>query len=78
MKKALRTIGALLLITALVVSLIPESDVEAVSSASDFQISGDRLVKYNGTAEIVSVPDEVKIIGEEAFADNNYIVKVNT
>ncbi|MCR4990843.1 MAG: leucine-rich repeat domain-containing protein, partial [Lachnospiraceae bacterium] len=47
-------------------------------SASDFQISGDRLVKYNGTAEIVSVPDEVKIIGEEAFADNNYIVKVNT
>ena len=78
MKKVLRTIGALLLITALVVSLVPGSDVEAVTSASDFQILGDRLVKYNGTAEVVSVPDEVRVIGEEAFADNNYVVKVNT
>ncbi|MCR4788591.1 MAG: leucine-rich repeat domain-containing protein [Lachnospiraceae bacterium] len=35
-------------------------------------------MKYSGTAEIVSVPDEVKVIGEEAFADNNYVVSVNT
>ena len=77
MKKALRTIGALLLITALVIALIPASDVEAVSSASDFQMEGNKLIKYSGTSEIVTIPDDVRTIGEEAFAGNNNIVKVN-
>lgn len=75
-KKILRTIGALLLTTALVISLIPVSDVEA-SSTSDFQMEGSKLVKYTGTAEVVSIPDEVRTIGEEAFAGNSDIVKVN-
>jgi len=76
MKNILRTIGALLLATALVVSLVPVSDVEASSSASDFQMKGSRLVKYAGTAEVVSIPDDVREIGEEAFAGNSDIVKV--
>ena len=67
MKKVLRTIGALLLTTALVISLIPVSDVEA-SSTSDFQMDGNKLVKYVGTADVVSIPDDVLYIAEEAFA----------
>lgn len=75
MKKVLRSIGVLLLITALIISLIPASDVEA-SSTSDFQMEGSKLVKYSGTAEVVSIPDEVRTIGEEAFAGNNNILKI--
>lgn len=76
MKKVLRTIGALLLATALVFALIPVSDVEAASSTSDFQMEGPKLVKYVGTAEVVSLPDNVRSVGEEAFAGNPNIVKV--
>lgn len=76
MKKLLRSIGAVLLATALVVSLIPTSDVEAAST-SDFQVTGNKLMRYSGTSEIVSIPDDVLYIAEEAFAGNDYIVKVN-
>ncbi len=77
MKKVLlRTIGALLLITALIVFLVPSSDVEATSSTSDFEIEGNKLVKYKGTSEIVSIPDDIKSIGEEAFEGNGNLVKV--
>lgn len=75
-KKILRIVGALLLTTALVISLIPVSDVEAAST-SDFQIEGTKLLKYSGTDEIVSIPADVRSIGEEAFAGNGSIVKVN-
>lgn len=76
MKKLLRSIGGFLLATALVISLIPTSDVEAAST-SDFQVTGNKLMKYKGTSEIVSIPDDVLYIAEEAFAGNDYIVKVN-
>ena len=76
MKKIFRAIGAMLLATALVISLIPVSDVEAAASSSDFQMKGSKLVKYAGTAEVVSIPDDVREIGEEAFAGNSDIVKV--
>ena len=76
-KKVMRIIGALLLTTALVVSLIPVSDVEAASSASDFQITGNKLMRYTGTAEVVSIPAEVKSIETDAFRGNPYLVKVN-
>lgn len=66
----------MLLATALVISLIPVSDVEAAASSSDFQMKGSKLVKYAGTAEVVSIPDDVREIGEEAFAGNSDIVKV--
>lgn len=75
-KKILRTVGALLLVTALVISLIPVSDVEAAST-SDFQMEGSKLLRYAGTSEIVSIPADVKVIGEEAFAGNSNIIKVN-
>lgn len=70
-------LGALLLaLTA--AALIPLSYVEAQSaSASDFQMKGDTLVKYTGTASAVSIPTSVKKIGKEAFAGHTELKKVD-
>lgn len=76
-RKIAKSLSALFLLTAIAVAQVPVSDVEAVASASDFQMDGTKLMKYSGTAEVVSIPDDVKEIGEEAFAGNDYIVKVN-
>ena len=79
MKKTIRNlIGILLLATAIAVTQIPVSDVEAAptASASDFQMDGTTLVKYNGTAETVSVSNSVKKIEAEAFAGNDKIRSV--
>ena len=79
MKKTIRNlIGILLLATAVAVTQIPVSDVEAVdtTSASDFQMDGTTLVKYNGTAQDVSVSSYVEKIESGAFADNDYVRSV--
>ena len=79
MKKTIRNlIGILLLATAVAVTQIPVSDVEAVDapSASDFQMNGTTLVKYNGTAQDVSISNYVEKIESGAFADNDYIRRV--
>ncbi len=77
-KKVRNLIGMLLLVTAIAVTQVPVSDVEAVetSSASDFQMDGTTLVKYNGTAEDVSVSNYVEKIEADAFADNGSIKRV--
>jgi len=75
-KKIAKTLSALLLLTAIAVTQVPVSDVEAVAPASDFQMEGTKLLKYTGTAEVVSVPDGIKTIGEEAFAGNDDLIKV--
>ena len=74
-----RIFGALLIIASLVVASYPTGDVraeETKSVSTDFQLDGTTLVKYTGTATTVSVPDSVKVIGEEAFADNTYMTSV--
>lgn len=75
-RKIAKTLSALLLVTAIAVTQVPASDVEAVAPSSDFEMDGTKLMKYSGTAEVVSVPDGVKIIGEEAFAGNDNLIKV--
>lgn len=77
-KKLRNLIGTLLLVTAIVVTQIPVSDVEAVdtSSASDFQMDGTTLVKYNGTAEDVSISNYVEKIEAEAFAGNSSVRRI--
>ncbi len=80
-KKTIRRItGAVLIIASLVVCQIPVEDVNAEdtkSVTSEFELNGTTLVKYTGTANVVSVPDTVKIIGEEAFADNTSLKTIN-
>lgn len=76
--KIAKSLSALLLVTAVAVTQVPVSDVEAVvATASDFEMDGNKLVKYSGTDEVVSIPDGVKIIGEEAFAGNDNLVRVD-
>ena len=75
-RRIAKTLGVLLLLTAIAVTQVPVSDVEAVAIASDFQMEGSKLLKYTGTAEVVSIPAGVQSIGEEAFAGNDDIIKV--
>jgi len=74
-KRLRKLIGTLLLVTAIAVTQIPVSDVEAEdsSAASDFQMDGTTLVKYNGTAEDVFLSNQVKKIEAEAFAGNDSV-----
>jgi len=72
-----RVVGTILLITAVVVTQIPMPDVFAANGVEDFQRDEDKLVKYTGTATAVSVPDAVRIIGAEAFAENEDIGTVH-
>ncbi len=75
-RKISKTLSVLLLLTAIVVSQVPVPDAQASVASSDFQVEGKKLLKYTGTADAVSVPDGIKVIGEEAFAGNDNLVKV--
>lgn len=71
-------LGLLLFLITAAAARIPLSYVEAQSaSASDFQMKGDTLVKYTGTASAVSIPTSVKNIGREAFAGHTELKKVD-
>lgn len=76
-RKIMKSLSVLLLVTAIAVAQVPVSDVEAVAVASDFEMDGNKLMRYSGTAEVVSVPAGIKEIGEEAFAGNDNLVRVN-
>lgn len=72
-----KAVGAILIAASLVVCAFPAGEVEAeTASTSDFLMDEDKLVKYVGTAITVSIPSTVKVIGEEAFANNSNINKV--
>lgn len=69
--------GVLLLCITVAAAWFSLPDVEAASaSSSDFQMKGDTLVKYTGTASAVSIPTSVKHIGKEAFEGHTELVKV--
>ncbi len=75
-KKIRRTLGVLLLLTSVAVTQVPVSDVTA-QTVSDFQIENKVLVKYTGTAEqAVSVPAQIKTVGESSFTGHNELIKV--
>lgn len=49
---------------------------KSVKSSPDFVFDDQTLVSYKGKDEIVTVPDETKIIGERAFAGNSTVKKI--
>ena len=71
-----KVIGALLLVTAILVTQIPAVDLSAAPN-SDFQIDKTKLVKYTGTATSVSIPSTVTTIGAEAFAGNTTLTSIS-
>ncbi len=77
-KKIRKALGAVLMAIAIAVTQIPVPDVEAVdtASASEFQMSGTTLVRYNGTAQDVSISDYVEKIEAQAFSGNEYVQNV--
>lgn len=79
MRKKRKFYGVMLLILALLIMQLPvsEADAAASASASDFQISGTTLVKYNGSSEVVTIPSTVDTIGESAFENNTNMKQVN-
>ncbi len=77
-KKSIRMfLGGLLLCFTAAAIHFPLPGVKAASASfADFQMQGDTLVKYTGTASAVSIPTSVKHIGKEAFAGHTELVKV--
>ena len=75
-RRITKSLSVLLLLTAIVVAQVPVADVQASALSSEFQMEGTKLLKYTGTAEVVSVPNGVKTIGEEAFAGNDNLIRV--
>lgn len=73
MKRKRRIVGVMMIITALIITLLPISEADAATSASDFQIEGSTLIKYRGAEKNVSVPNTVKVIGRSAFENNKNI-----
>ena len=48
-RKIAKTLSILLALTALAVTQVPVSDAEASAVASDFEMEGNKLLKYTGT-----------------------------
>jgi len=49
---------------------------KAVSISEDFQMDGDKLVKYYGDDKTCVIPDNIKIIDAAAFEGNNDVEKI--
>ena len=80
MKKLGKILAGTLLLGVIVITAgISASKVEATENTaiSDFQINGTTLVKYQGSATTVTIPDNVEKIGEGAFSGNTTLVSVN-
>ena len=77
-RKSRKIFGVILILLSLIVAMIPTGESvaedDSKSKLSDFQLSGTTLIRYTGTAETVSVPDSVKVIADEAFANNSYMI----
>lgn len=49
---------------------------EVTTKASDFEIVGGKLVKYNGADTVVAIPDTITVIGNGAFENCSGITEV--
>ena len=52
-------------------------EMNNANNTAFFTLSGNVLVKYSGIDKIVTIPDGVVEIADNAFKDNNYIETVN-
>ena len=81
----MKRIVSLLLALAMLFTLVPafaEGDAADTEPAvteeknSEFEISGNKLIRYTGSSSSVTVPAEVEIIGSGAFLNNRKITSV--
>ncbi|MGN0793284.1 MAG: leucine-rich repeat protein [Aristaeellaceae bacterium] len=71
----MKRIVSVLLVIAMLFTLMPIVYAEG-DGAPEFEISGNKLVRYNGNSSSVTVPAEVEIIGSGAFLNNRTITSV--
>lgn len=57
--------------------LVQENETELSDAERDFLISGSLLVKYVGSAPIVTIPESITVIGENAFKDKTNIKEIS-
>lgn len=70
----LKALGAIFLIAAIALTQIPVPGVQAVDN--DFRMDGNTLIKYTGDSANITIPNSVKEIATEAFADNEKLTSV--
>ncbi len=76
-QKIRKVISALFMITALLVTQIPASDVNAARlDVGDYTMDGTTLIKYNGSESSLTLPNSVAVIGAEAFTGNTNLREV--
>nr|WP_296485163.1 leucine-rich repeat domain-containing protein [uncultured Acetatifactor sp.] len=73
MKRKKRITGVLIMVLTLIIMLLPVSEADAETSASDFKMEGSTLIKYRGTEKNVTIPNTVEVIGKSAFEENKNI-----
>ncbi len=61
---------------AVAMVLLIGATVSMVSCGEEFKVRDGRLVTYNGTAEVVTIPPEVTTIGSEAFFACSFIQEI--
>ena len=71
-----RAIAILLAATAIILLVLPASDVNATYTKGDYVLDGGTLVSYTGTEEDITIPLGVTTIGKDAFSGNNTLTKV--
>ena len=71
----MKRVTSLILVLMMLISLMPVTFASAEGS-SDFEISGNKLVRYTGSSSSVTVPAEVEVIGSSAFMNNRTITSV--
>lgn len=77
MKKRIILIALLVtLVVAFSLVLTGQLTGNAESASEVFQMDGTTLMKYLGNAEVVYVPEQVEVIAQGAFEDNDSIRKV--
>lgn len=77
MNKRISKLVVVLLIGCVIsISQIPGAVTNAKSTSQDFECDGNVLVRYTGTGSVVSVPGNIKEIGNEAFFGNPYVRRV--
>lgn len=76
-KKIRRVISVLLMITALLVTQIPAKDVSAARvDIGDYTMDGTKLVKYNGSEAVITLPNSISFVGSEAFSGNTDLKEI--
>lgn len=71
-----RAIAILLAATAIILLVIPASDVNATYTKGDYVIDGGTLVSYTGNESDITIPIGISSIGKDAFSGNNTLKKV--